>query len=401
MDGGNPETHMLSRLPRSPLLVQSLLLTTVAFILLCLMEGLTVNDVIRNYAEGGHFFLSGLNPYTETLKNGPSNQFKYSPLFALMMAGMVKLGPPKYMIPAWVLTGTLLFSLGLCCWHRFTLKPHFLVAIALFAAVIDLNISLTVNQANAMIAGLILLGLAAYRSNHYALAGAVLMIGTNLKVYPLIFLMALAILFKPKFWIGAIVAGLLAFLLPAAFVGWSHNLHMHMEWVRVVTHDTHSVGTLDLYSSFHRANLSLLGQAIRAVLLIVTVPLFFTYLPLVKQPDWRPFMTFGLASTLLLSPRTEVYTYVLLAPCYVLMTAWCAESQRTGLCYFCGFIVTMLAVAIASCRFANPDWRVSESPHEITRVLGALGFWFISAAILIHQLGEDLRRRIRTVGAET
>jgi hypothetical protein len=44
-----------------------------------------VGPVLPNYFLGGISFLHHLNPYEVTLQNGPANQFKYSPFFALFL----------------------------------------------------------------------------------------------------------------------------------------------------------------------------------------------------------------------------------------------------------------------------------------------------------------------------
>jgi hypothetical protein len=383
---------MLYRLSRSTLTVLTVCLATFAFFIL--LHGLTFNVVMRNYCVGGVSFLNGQNPYEVTLQNGPSNQFKYSPFFAWIMAGVAKSGSQTAVLGLWALVGIAAFCFGLNRWGDLSKKVPFYVTIALLAALLDLVVSMAAYQVNALIIGLTLLGLAEYRDGRLLSAGAILSLAANLKVYPVVFLIALALFLKPRYWIGALSIGLATFLLPVVSVGWSHNLEMHLAWFRVVLGDSSGAGVMDLLSAFQRVGLSGFGQVLRWPVLVATIPLFFAYLPLARRADWRPWMTFGLAAILLLSPRTEVFTYVLLAPSYVVMTSWCAESGRKIVRTYGGILVTLLAVAIASCRFSDPNWYVSESPREIVRVIGALGFWVLTACILGSTMFGALKARM-------
>lgn len=373
---------MLYRFSQSSVAVQSALLATSAFAFLMLSQGMGFDLVMRNYYLGGYAFINGQNPYEVTLQNGPWNQFKYSPLFALLMGAMAQPSRQGAIVGLWLLTGMAAFSFGLSRWCDLTRKAPYYMTFALLAALLDLVVSMSSYQVNALIAGLALLGLAEYRDRRPFSAGAILLLASNFKVYPTIFLIALALRFRTRYWGGVLAAGTVAFLLPALFVGWSHNLEMHIAWVRVVLGDAAGESELDLLSAFQRIGLNGVGMALRWLVLVASIPVFFAYFRLAKQPDWRPWMTFGFASLLLLSPKTEVFTYVLLAPSYVLMASWCAESERRIVRSYAGPLFTLLAVAIASCRYIDPEWWESASPYEIVRVIGALGYWALPAAIL-------------------
>jgi hypothetical protein len=375
-----------------------MLLATCAFAFFAIFYEIGLNAVMYNYYLGGLSFMKGQDPYWVTALDGPSNQFKYSPFFAIIMAGMAKSEHPLEVIGFWVLTGMMIFSFGLSRWSDLARKMPFYMTFALLAALLDLIVSTSTYQANALVIGLILLGLAEYRDGRFFTAGAILMLATNIKVYPAIFLVSMALLFRPRYWIGALCAGVVAFFLPAVFTGWTHNLEMHLAWFRVVLGDSTGAGVLDLVSAFQRVGLSGLGQILRWFVLATALPFFFCYLPLVERTDWRPWMTFGLASLLLLSPRTEVFTYVLLAPSYVLMTSWCAESGNMKVRVYGGTLFAVLAVAISSCRYIDPQWYVSESPLEIVRVVGALGFWILTGSIVGKAVLRSLRDKMIDAG---
>jgi hypothetical protein len=348
---------------------------------------------MTNYFRGGIAFINHHDPYAYTLKYGTFNQFKYSPLCALLMAGLARLNPIAPVDALWVLLGMGTFFFGLSRWINFSGKLRSILPLALIACVVEVSVSLSVKQINALIIGWILIGLAEYRDGRLWSSGAILMIATNFKVYPIIFLLPLAFPFKRSYWLGALGGGLFAFLFPVLFVGWSHNLQTHLAWVHVVINESSGVGALDIFSTLQRAGLATLGQILRWFVLLLFLPLFFGYAFFSKKLDWRPWMTFGIASVLLLSPRTEVFTYVLLAPFYLLMVNWCMDS-RTRLVQKAGPICfTMLAALMASCAYIDPEWMTSEKPFQILRVISTFGYWLLSGVALGNALLKTKRER--------
>lgn len=385
-------TTMLHRFFSSSLLTQILSVALLAFAVHVLVVGIGVNIVMYNYCLGGHAFLNGLDPYAETLKNGVSNQFKYSPLFAVISGGMAK-GLAKHahqVAGLWVLASTLMFALGLRRWCDLAKPAPFYLIFAFAAAIVDLFVSTGVYQANAICIGLLLIGLAEYRDGRFFTAGLLLLLASNFKVYPVIFFLAFLLKFKRNYWLGALIAGVAAFSLPAFFAGWSHNWNMHWTWVKLVLNDTGTYRILDIVTTFQHIGLEGVGLVLNKVVFVVTLCLFYAYSIASKALDWRPWITFGVSALLLLSPKTEVFTYVLLAPSYVFMVYWCAESEQPFFRKFGGVIVTVLAVVIASCRFTNPKWFVSESPMESIRAVGAFGLWILSG----WPLASALRTRV-------
>ena len=376
------KSNISLELLRSSLTVQTALLVLASFAFFILSYGISFNIVMYNYYLGGISFLDGQNPYEVTLRNGPSNQFKYSPLFALIMGGMARFSRQDMVVGLWLLVGMTAYSFGLSRWSSLARIAPFYVPLALFAGLIELTVSLSVNQSNALIIGLILIGLAEYRDGRHFSAGAILLLATNFKVYPVIFLASLALLLNPAYLYGALSMGLATFLLPACFVGWSHNWNTHLAWFYTILRDSSGPGILNMLSAFQRNGLTGIGQIMHWLVLVISIPLFFSYVRLTRRVDWRPWMAFGIASLLLLSPRTEVFTYVLLAPSYVLMAIWCAESEQRIVRTYGGVTFAIFAVLIASMRYVDPQWYVSESPMEIVRVIGALGFWIFSGLIV-------------------
>ncbi len=370
---------------RYPLATQTIVLTLGTFLFFILYYGLPVSNVVlHNYYLGGRAFVQGQNPYEVTLANGPSNQFKYSPLFAVIAAGMAAIKSQRVVTSAWILLSMGTFYLGLGRWVQLTNKVPALVTYGVILAVLELTFSLLLTQANALIIGMTLIALAEYRDSRLFSAGAILILATNLKVYPLIFLVPLLFTFQPRFWFGALVAGIAAFLLPALFSSWSHNLKMHVAWMQLVVNNSGGPGILDIASAMERAGLANLGRILRWSIALVTVPIFVgVFFIKRREVAWQPWMAFGISALLLLSPRTDIFTYVMLAPSFVLMLSWFGASQDRGMRIGGSIAIGLFAFAIVSCQFIDPKWLISETPTELLRVLGTLGIWIMTGALLL------------------
>ncbi len=310
------------------------------------------------------------------------------------MGGLCKFSSLKLIIAVWVLTGISVFVIGLGRWFDQN-RSDVYTLIAFIACILDLILSLSANQANAFIIGLTLIGLADYRDGQYFLSGAILIIAANLKIYPVVFFLALCLYFKPAYLLGAGV-GLLTTILPTLFLGFDNAREIHNSWLQVLMKDATGLGILDLLSAFQRAGLPVWGQILKMVVMIVTVPAFILPVLLQKRPDWRPWITLAITALLLLSPKTEVFTYVFLAPSYIFMTSWCRESRNNVMRTYGGAFTVGLSLAISSCRFFNRQWFLSVSPYEILRVIGALGFWLFAAGILGCSLFSSLKQHCLT-----
>jgi hypothetical protein len=402
---------MLEKFFQSRLLTQVTLLAAVSFALHVIIQGVGLNIVMFDYFAGGHAFLSGMDPYEVTKPLGPSNSFKYSPQFALLAGLMarvgvrggeivpwvlgIKGGHVALWVPgAWVFASTILFFAGLGRWFDFSKKTSLLLPVALVAAMTDLLVSTGAYQINAIGIGLTLLGLAEYRDGRHATAGALLLLAANIKVYPVVFFVILALRFKPGYWIGALCAGIAAFIIPAFFVGWTHNFNTHVAFARSLLETSGSYQILDIRSSFERVGLALPGVVLHWLVAMVSLAAFGVYGVVSRAPDWRPWLSCGVAAILLLSPKTEVYTYVFLAPAYVLMVDWCAQSPVPFLRRHGAWLFALCAAWIASARFVDPQWYRSENPNEIIRVIGALGIWGMAVWILLAQCWCERKGKI-------
>ena len=356
----------------------------VCFVVFLYWMGLHI-DSLGVYWVAGKVFVDGLDPYTYTAKYGPLSQFKYSPLFALGMAGLVKIEPTIVSIAIWALLGITACVVGMLRWmdssKRFTLA----LGLALLAGYIDMCNCLWANQSNALVIGLSLIGLADYRDHRYSSAGLVLVLATVLKVYPIVFLGGLALRGERAYLRSAMLGAILAFSVPALFVGWKHNLATHIAWVQLLLHEVQSNGILDLRSALQRVGMLNLASRLPWVVALVSAPLLIAvrFLPINQL---RPWIALTCASVVLLSPKTEVFNFVFLAPAYTLMVLHCSEAPQQSLRrYGVTFSVGLILLMIVS-QFVIPNWMDSLAPLQVLRVLGALGFWLLSVTVMVQSL---------------
>ncbi len=161
-----------------------------------------------------------------------SDHFKYSPTFALLFAPFALLPlVPAYVL--WASTCATTVFLGL----RANLPPRqatLALAIAWLAVLGDLQRA----QANALCAGLMLLGWAAMERRRQWPAAAAVATATFVKIFPIAALAGA--IFHPRKWRFAIVAATTAVIgiaLPLVAVHWGSLVAQYHSWAAIERHD--------------------------------------------------------------------------------------------------------------------------------------------------------------------
>lgn len=365
-------------------------------------SGLHVNSVIINYIRAGIYFGQGLDPYVETLRFGASNQFKYSPLFAMAVAPLRHVAPSA-VLHLWVLSGAVVFWWGVVRWVPLTWRPWWGLTVALLACAVELTTSLGIYQINAVIVGLTLLGLAECRDGRGASGGALLMLATNLKVFPVIFLLAGVRRGGWQYLVGATATGLVSFLLPALVVGLQANLELHLSWLSQITHDTVGAGILDVSSALARVGAPRLG-CVMWWAIFWTALLLFGLVAAQRQAlgtAWGAWISLGLCAFVLLSPRTEVATFVVVGPVYVLLVVTLVDLQawRPKAVALLALGVAMYLVSWHSNPLNDRNFVVSELPARGWRVSGTLILFVLAATWLSAYMDThwQVRARVQNV----
>lgn len=171
----------------------------------------TTHTVYDIYATAARRWLAGDDIYVRTRE-----YYRYSPLFAVALAPLTLL-PDSASAVAWKLLNCGVFALGLGAWARRLIpeKLNRLEVASLFLLALPLSLhSMYNSQANLMMLGSALLGLAAAAEGRWNRAAAWLAWATLIKGYPLALAMLVAGLYPRQFALRYLAAMGLGLLLP-------------------------------------------------------------------------------------------------------------------------------------------------------------------------------------------
>lgn len=342
-----------------------------------------INVVTETYRIGCLRFFEGTNPYAVPVPHG--DLFEYSPFFCLLYAPFAWL-PAHWQALAWATFNAALFWAGVLSWVRVerTQLRWSLLAVALCS--MELNISLLYQQINAFIIGFSLIALALLRGGHFFLAAFLLTMATNIKPIPAIFALPLLCFVDRSYWRGLLAGSVFVLLLPALFVGLSANVTWHQNWLLAIQHTLQLVRPAqhDIGTFFARLDLPLLGSILRYCLLAVGLMVLSSsvWLTRLRWPSW---IILACATIILVSPRTESPTFVLLAPCYLLLLK--IEDSPSLSTYavllLSGFLLTFVYTD------AWPHaWLAGLRVDYVSKTLGALLLWSYSLWHCLRQLGH-------------
>lgn len=349
------------------------------------------NVVLVNYLRGSAAFWHGIDPYAFSLRFGITNQFKYSPFFAMVL-GIVKYLPPGFLdrlfVPAWITINAFVFWFGTLAWCSISPRRFYLWIVPLAACFVELDTSDGIRQINPLIAGLLFLGVALFQQDRQFLAGIVLALATNIKVFPVIFLLGLLPRARRWYVYGALLCGLLTYILPMMVVGPGRNWSDHLAWFRLVTHDTTGDGILDIESALGRLGLGGLGAALRLLIGASSLILFWAASFYAPRKDLGLWVCLGTTAFILVSPRTEVATFVVCIPSIVIL--WGQALERFDGRRRFALLALLCAAATALTFYSNrfdeslDDFLISEWRIRALKVGGTLILWMLSfAAVLV------------------
>lgn len=341
------------------------------------------NIVTDTYRDAARDVVAGTSPYGAPAPG--RDVYKYSPVAALLFAPFTWLGERACAL-TWLALNALAFWLGVGCWCRISSRAPLWIFAALVATAMELDISLRYQQVNALLTGLTLAGIAAYRDSRLGAAGILLGAASALKVLPAAFLGALLYPFRPRYLRGVLVALALALILPLLWLGTARAIGLHTQWFHLLAADSTAGGLLDLKSLLRVIGVSrtlatpvcLIVAGLSAFGLLATRIFRSEFLP------WGAWASLGLLSLLLLSPRTESPTFVLGAPAYLLLTLN-AFTERPA-----AKRVTLVLVAVAAflvtVSYTDAWPKAIWSPHPyrgFPKTVGTLVLWGVSLRVLL------------------
>lgn len=349
------------------------------------------NIVTHTYQFAAMQFFAGLSPYADP--QGQGDLFKYSPFFCILYYP-ISLLYKNVEAFVWGLLNLAFYWYGVTRWAKLEKASSKWLWFAFLACSMEIDGSLRYQQVNASLIGLTLIGIALYRDQRFFSAGFLLAIATNIKVLPILFFLSLMVPWNRRYMLGAVSGLLIAFVTPVFFVGWNATWTLHREWFYVLLKDVNGAGLLDLATILGRYGIENAKIYFSVPLGIVTALLLLVARLFPHYFSWNAFISLGVFSLLLLSPRTESPTFVLAGPCYVLLMMDALKWEPPTKTSFLLSLVMGISLVTLS---MNDIWPRSildvGSLRYANKTFGILVLWFATVSVFCHELMVKLPQR--------
>jgi len=332
------------------------------------------------YFDGAREAIEGKSPYQ--LNRPPENNYNYSPAFALLFAPLMVFGL-KACIFIWATINILVYWWGVFCWLPYD-KGGFGLFWRIFLAM-EINGPIVHGQINPLLVGIVLIGLDAYRGQRWKSASAWLVTIANIKVIPALFLGPTVVRARGPFFRWAVLWTAALFFLPIPWFGWSGTISLHREWVHFLLREgaggAHG-GCADIRNLFTKMGAPALGRVIYSIAALITVVALFR--PTKRAAlQWAPWIALGFAALLMLSPKTEVPTYVILAPPCALLAYYLKEHGASrfekGALILAAFLITFLHNDIWPKFIFRPDAFAARGDYKM---VGTILVWLVACVEL-------------------
>lgn len=316
---------------------------SVIFIWVCVLSGIGIRGLIwprihncyhRYYAAAGRHWLAG-----EKLYQGLGETCRYSPVVHALLSPFALL-PQRWGALLWRQLNAAVYLSGLFCWSR-AILPNTLTRsqrAAIFLLVLPLSItSLNNAQANPLMIGMLLLGVAAAGAGRWNGSAACVALACLVKVYPLALGLLLVLAFPRRF--GARLGVALAAGLAVPFL--MHNPdyvgRQYLHWGTNLWLDDRSqmpieAGYRDLWLLCRLGHVPIrhhgyVGVQLAAAALLAGIGLAYRFQRWPRTRLLNGLLGLAACWMTLCGPATESCTYIVLAPTFAW---WLVESWRGG-----------------------------------------------------------------------
>lgn len=326
------------------------------------------------YYDGAREALQGKSPYQ--LNRPPENNYNYSPSYAFLFAPLTVFGLRTCLF-LWAFLNIVIYWWGIFCWLPYD-KGGFGIFWRVFLAM-EINGPIIHGQINPLLVGMVLIGLDAFRKKRYPIASALLVTISNIKVIPTLFLGVTAAKGNSRFLGWCALCSLVILAIPLPWFGWANTLGLYREWIHFLLNESRSGahgGCADIRNLFAERGLAGLGNVVYYLVAGVSTVLLFR--PSKNGNEWPLWIAFGFAAMLMLSPKTEVPTYVIVAPpCALLAYYLRGKGQRfeMALLLVAAFLITILHNDVWPRFIIDPGKLMSRGDYKM---IGTCLIWLVA-----------------------
>lgn len=269
--------------------------------------------------------------------------YKYSALFGVLFYPIQAL-PFELGRLLWILLNFSVFMVGLGIFlaHGYTserntiatlLNKPYKLAILLVLVFNEMSVSIKIGQANSLICGMMLLGLAFYAQGRDLAAGVVLALASNFKIFPLALALLLLWDFRPVYWKSFFGSYILMLFLPALVLGWNWNMEMLIAWHKTLFLDFNTESKLSLMK-FLEVNFNFNSSAVYRGFVVLNIILlcvgYRRSFSASRADGLRLLYPLTALFILLFNHRSEIELFVLVSPVYAAMFLSILEKKAEG-----------------------------------------------------------------------
>jgi hypothetical protein len=256
--------------------------------------------------------------------------------------------------------------------------------------------NIDIDQANPLVAGLLLLAIAAVHVERWNGAALCIAIATVFKVYPIAVGLLICLIAPRRFGWRLLTALLLLAIAPFLFQHWSYVSDQYHTWISTRTSEDRRNWPieklpLDLWFLVHWFGHLTVAPTIYRLIQLGTAGALALFCAIQTSKGWAKYRVlaglFCLASIwmTLCGPATESYTYVLLAAPTILALVQSYNARQPGwlrALVSAAFALQLLAVARASfLPHFKPFWALSIQPFSALVFLAYCLFWLLNDSL--------------------
>ncbi len=358
-------------------------------------------DLFPVYQNAGQAWLNGQDLYRNS-----KFDYRYSPLFAAVMAPMARL-PPKLASISWRLLSIFCFLAALSWTCRAGVPDKFASEQSplIFLLILPLSLgNLNNGQANLLVLGALLAAVAAVMRGWWMAAAIVLTIAVMIKIYPLAIALLLVVMFPRQLLWRFALCLIVAVALPFALQKIDYVSHQYNDWLLYLrTEDRTSRSLSEWYSDLRllfrvwfvplsTTTYVVIQLAAATAIGVVAVVGKIRHWPTQRLIAW--IFSLSCCWMTLFGPATESATYVLIAPA----TAWiiCGLLVRGGGAIETAWVVVIyglqLLAGMAGWFGGMKRFGVYASPQALSALL-------LAAYLLRPAIFRQMNARSRPVAA--